>query len=130
MEIINKILVKQIITEKSKEKLFKRFNNEKMQLEQEHQQLLFEQRKLQNQLGLSKREVSERFQIEYDKRKRKIAMIDVKVDQLAKLPICSEIVEKEVEALVEVRVGSNWDKLMKEKTIIVKDGIVIRIENR
>lgn len=128
MKIINKVLVKQIVTEESKNKLLKGFKKEKMQLEQEHQQLLFEQRKLQNKLQLSKQEISERFKVEYDKRKRKIEMIDFKVEQLAKLPIGSEIVEKEVETLVEVSVGSDWEKVMSEKAIIIKDGIVIRID--
>src|SRR5699024_11272933 len=79
-----------------------RLLNQHMQLEQECQQLLFEQRKVQNKTKLSKREVTRRFQEEIDNRQEKINMIEFKMKQLEMLEIGSEIVETEVEALVEV----------------------------
>ncbi len=99
-----------------------------MQLEQECQQLLFEQRKVQNKTKLSKREVTRRFQEEIDNRQEKINMIEFKMKQLEMLEIGSEIVETEVEALVEVTRGMQWDEMMKEKAIVVKDGVVVRID--
>ena len=121
-------MIKQIITEKSKKKLHGNFNKHKMRLEQECQQLLFEQRKLQNKPGISKQEVSGRFQKEVKKRKDKIILIDFKIEQLDTIEIGSEIIEKEVEALVEVSEGSHWNELISEKAIIIKDDIVIRID--
>src|SRR5699024_9036964 len=67
MQIIKKVLIKQIVTEKSKEKLRNSFNDHKMRLEQECQQLRFEQRKLENKRSMSKQELSQRFQQENKK---------------------------------------------------------------
>ncbi|CDQ40139.1 MULTISPECIES: YlqD family protein [Virgibacillus] len=128
MKIIKKVLIKQIITEKSKEKLKANFHDHKMRLEQECQQLLFEQRKLQNKAGISKPEVNERFQQEINNRKEKIKLADFKMEQLDMLELGSEITEKEVEALVEVSEGSHWEEVMGERAIVIKDGIVIRID--
>lgn len=128
LKIIKKVIVKQVVTEKSKERLHKRFLDSKMVLEQEYQQLLFEQRKLQNKKGISKQELKSRFQKEKLARKEKIKMVDFKIEQLDILEIGSEIVEKEMEALIDVQVGDNWEALMKEKSIVVKDNIVIRID--
>lgn len=128
MEIIKKVLIKQIVTENSKAKLKKKFTESQMRLEQECQQLLFEQRKLQNKTGVSKQEITQRFQQEINKRKEKIKMIDFKTEQLDVLENGSEIIEREVEALVEVEVGSHWVDMADEKAIVIKDDIVIRID--
>jgi len=128
LKIINKVLIKQIITEKSKEKLKSRFNREKMQLEQESQQLLFEQRKLQHKQSGSKEEIARRFQLEIKRRKDEQSLLDFKLEQLDILEIGHEMVEQVVEALVEVQEGAHWNKLMNEKAIIIKDDIVIRID--
>ncbi|MFC4557092.1 YlqD family protein [Virgibacillus kekensis] len=128
MQIIKKVLIKQVVTEKSKAKLHKNFSDHKMRLEQECQQLLFEQRKLQNKAGISRQDLSQRFQQEIKNRKEKIKLAEFKIEQLDMLEIGSEITEKEVEALVEVKEGSHWDELMKEAKIVIKDDIVIRID--
>lgn len=128
MKIVKKILVKQIITEKSKEKIRANFHEQKMRLEQECQQLRFEKRKLQNKSGISKQEVKYRFQEEIDKRKKEIELIEFKEEQLELLDIGSEIVEGEVESLVEVSVGADWNTLMEKQAIIIKDNIVVRID--
>ncbi|WP_163971202.1 YlqD family protein [Oceanobacillus halotolerans] len=128
MQIIKKVLIKQIVTEKSKSKLHENFNEHKMRLEQECQQLLFEQRKLQHKKGVSKQEVAQRFQQEIKNRKEKMKLLDFKIEQLDMLEIGSEIVEKEVEALVEVKEGTHWNQIMNEAAIVIKDDIVIRID--
>lgn len=128
MKIISKVFIKQIVTENSKTKLKKKFIESQMRLEQECQQLLFEQRKLQNKTGVSKQEITHRFQQEINKRKEKIKLLDFKSEQLDMLEIGSEIIEKEVEALVEVEIGSHWIDRTEDKAIVIKDGIVIRID--
>ncbi|HLR51775.1 MAG TPA: YlqD family protein [Candidatus Avamphibacillus sp.] len=128
MNIIKKVQVKQIITEKSKEKIKNNFASKKMRLEQECQQLLFEQRKLQNKAGGRQQDIKNRFQQEIKKRKDQIKILDFKMEQLEILEIGSEIIEKEVEALVEVKEGSHWDEIMEEQAIIIKDNVVIRID--
>lgn len=128
MKIVKKILIKQIITEKSKEKIRTNFHEQKMRLEQECQQLLFEKRKLQNKPGVPKQEIAHRFQDEINKRKDEIKLFDFKEEQLELLDIGSEIVEGEVESLVEVSVGADWDALMKNQAIVIKDNVVVRID--
>lgn len=128
MKVMREVLIKQIVTEKSKAKLESKFNQSQMRLEQECQQLLFEQRKLQNKSGVSKQEISQRFQQEINKRKEKMKLIDFKLEQLDTLIIGSEMIEKEVEALVEVEVGMHWDGMVNEKAIVIKDDVVIRID--
>lgn len=129
MKIIKKVLIKQIITEKSKQKLLHNFETQKMQLEQECQQLQFEQRKLQNKPSLSKQEIETRFQQEIKKRRDKMMLIDFKVEQLDVVEIGSEVIESTVESLVEVSEGMHWTKVMDEQAIIIKDDRVIRIDN-
>lgn len=125
---MKKVLVKQVITEKSKDNLRQNFTNHKMRLEQECQQLLFEQRKLQNKSGVSKQEVYQRFQQEIKNRKEKMKLVEFKIDQLDMLELGSEITEREVEALVEVKVGSHWEDVMGESAIIIKDDVITRID--
>jgi len=128
VQIIKRVVIKQVITEKSKKVLRKKFEQEKEQLSIECQQLQFEQRKLKHQLGTSKQEVKNRFQQEIKSRKDKILMIDFKIEQLDMLEEGSEIIENEVNALVHVQVGDRWDELNKKQSIIVKDNVVIRID--
>lgn len=129
MNIIKKVLIKQVITESSKADMKKKFNEHRLQLEQECQQLLFEQRKLENRSGLSKEEIRRRFQSEISKRRDEIRLLEFKADQLDMLPMGTEMIEREVEALVEVKPGMDWKQLMEPGAIIVEDGTVIRIES-
>lgn len=129
MKIIKKVLIKQVITEKSKEKLQKKFSESKIRLEQECQRLRFEQRKLENKGEVSIQDIAKRFQREINKRKEKMQLADFKIEQLDVLELGSEITEKEVEALVEVGIGSHWDEIMGERAIVIRDDFVIRIDN-
>lgn len=99
-----------------------------MRLEQECQQLLFEKKKLQNKPGVSKQDVTRRFQNEITKRREKMDLIDFKIEQMEMLELGVEIVEDEVEALVEVTKGMNWEEIMSEQSIVIKDGIIVRID--
>ncbi len=128
MKIIQKVLIKQIITEKSKAKLEHAFEQQKMRPEQACQQLRFEKRKLQNKHHVSKQDIDQRFNQEINKRKEQISLIDFKLEQLTMLEIGHEIVEKEVEALVDVEEGVHWTNITNEKAIIIKDDVVIRID--
>lgn len=129
MQIIKKVLIKRVITEKSREQLRNTFKQEIKKLKRESQQLLFEQRKLQNKMNRSKREINQRFQREIKRRKDEIVLIEFKIEQLDILQLGSEIVEKEVDAIVNVEVGSHWQKIMKKQSIVIKDDVVIRIDN-
>ena len=127
MKIIRRVQVKQIVTEKSKRQLQRRFEQDKMQLERECQQLLFEQRKLTNKLR-NKQEVTARFSEEIERRKEQISLVNFKIEQLQLLELGSEIVEREVDAIFDVAVGMNWDELSRNQSIIVKDNKIERID--
>ena len=49
------------------------------------------------------------------------------MEQLEILPVGSELKEREVQSLVDVQVGENWEELIKTRTIVIKDGVVSEI---
>lgn len=129
MKVIKQILIKQVITENSKIKLEKKFKQEKNDLDLECKQLIFEKKKLQKERKSATHKIEQRFQIEIDNRKRKINQIDFKLGQLYQLPLGSEILESKMDSLIEVTTGMNWEKFQNETAIIIKDDIVLRIDN-
>lgn len=130
MQLIKKVTVKQVLTKESKAKLHDEFKMNKLQLERECEQLLFEQRKLIHQQSNSKHEITRRFQQAIEDRKDKINLIEFKIEQLALLDLGSEVIEKEVDAIVEVSIGSKWSEINGPTSIVIKDDIVIRMDNR
>lgn len=126
MKILHQVIVKQIITEASKGILLKQFTQKKRALEQEIDQLYFEYKKVEK----TSNQLAKQFLKEIEKRREKIKMVNFQLEQVHTLPIGSEIKEKEVEAIVDINVGDNWEELMKEKTIVIKDGIVDQIRLR
>ncbi|MCM3160477.1 YlqD family protein [Metabacillus litoralis] len=126
MKILHQVTVKQMITETSKELLIKQFTQRKKNLQQEMDQLYFEYKKLEK----TSKQLAGPFLKEIDKRREKIKLVDFQLEQVHTLPIGSEIKDKEVEAIVEVNVGDNWEELMKEKTIVIKDGMIDQIRLR
>lgn len=128
MKLIKKVPIKLVVTEESKEQIRQNFNNHKLRLEQECQQLQFEKRKIKNKQVSSRPDLEARFDQEIKNRQEKMKLLDFKIEQLEELEMGSEIVEKEVEALVEVEVGSDWNQIMKDQAIVIKDNKVIRID--
>ncbi|MGM7720349.1 YlqD family protein [uncultured Metabacillus sp.] len=126
MNILHRVIVKQILTETSKKSLIEQFNNKKQLLEQECDQLYFEYKKVER----TSKQLASQFLKEIDKRREKIKLVEFQLQQANTLPIGSELKEKEVEAIIEVNIGDNWNELMKEKTIVIKDGIVDQIRLR
>lgn len=43
------------------------------------------------------------------------------------MPIGSEIVEGEVEEIIELSVGDSWDDIAGNREIVIKDGIIEKI---
>lgn len=70
------------------------------------------------------------FDKEIDLRKEKIKLIDFQIEQLGMLPYGSELKDQDVQALVEIEIGDNWEEIMKGKTVIIKDGIISEIRER
>jgi hypothetical protein len=126
MKILHQVAVKQILTEASKQALIEQFSNKKKLLEQECDQLYFEYKKVEK----SSKQLATQFLKEIDKRREKVTLVEFQLQQVHILPIGSELKEKDVEAIVEVNVGDNWNALMNESTIVIKDGIVDQIRLR
>ncbi|MCM3600213.1 YlqD family protein [Robertmurraya korlensis] len=127
MNILQTVVVKQVLTETSKQVLLNKFELEKSQLQKESEQLRFEMRKLEKSKKMTVNSFKNRFENEIHTRLEKIKLLDFKIEQLHMLPLGSELKEKECQAVVEVNVGDAWEDIQTEKTIIIKDGIVDEI---
>lgn len=126
MKILQSVVVKQVLTEKSKEDLSLRISNDKNQYQKECDQLRFEIKKMEKSNKLQRTRFIQHLENEIEQRQEKIKLLDFQFEQLHMLPIGSELKEKEVQAIVEVNEGDCWKDLI-EKTIIIKDGIVDEI---
>ena len=127
MQLIQTVVVKQVLTEKSKEQLYEKFQGRMLQLKKESEQLLFEQKRLEKTKNFSSEALKKKFETEIRKRKEKIKLLEFQMEQLHNLPLGSEIQEREVQALVEVNVGDQWDNSVGQSSIIIEDGIIKEI---
>ncbi len=130
MKIIQTVTVKQVLTEKSREELSAKYTQSKQQLQKECDQLLFEMKKLERTRKFSAAGLKAQFDKEVELRKEKIKLIDFQIEQLGMLPYGSEIKDQDIQALVDIQVGDQWEDIINGKTIIVKDGIIAEIRER
>ncbi|MDQ0159116.1 YlqD family protein [Alkalibacillus salilacus] len=126
MKIIRQTKVKQVLTETSKEKLQYHFENEISAKRKEIDQLVFEKKKLLKQ-QFDSQKVEAKFAKEELKRQQSIEWYEFQLEQLKQLPLGSEITEREVEEIVEVSIGDNWEELMGAREIVVQDGKIVKI---
>ena len=127
MKILQSVVVKQVLTEKSKSALLNNYHTQKLQLQKECDQLRFEQKRQEKTNKLQHTSLNKRFDHEIQSRKEKIKLLDFQLEQLHILPLGSELKEKEVSAIVDVEIGDRWEDLQSSRTIIIKDGIVVDI---
>ncbi len=127
MQIIKNVTVKQVLTEKSKATLLRKFEENRLQLEKEKEQLRFEAKKLEKTKKFHPVSLRKHFDKEIHNRQEKIKILEFQIEQLQLLPIGSELKEGEVQALVDIEVGDNWEEIVKDREIIIKDGTVIEI---
>lgn len=130
MNILQRIQVKRVLTTEALEHIQESFDLKKKQLQMEIEQLKFQQKK---QLQLSKQpedKITAYFVNEIEKREEQLAIIVYEGDQLNILPLGSEIIEREVEALVPIKVGDQWSSIQTNKEIVIKDDIIIEIRTR
>jgi hypothetical protein len=127
MKIIQTIEVRQIVTEKSKQALREAFLAQKQQLMRECDQLRFEQKRLEKTGKYSSSLLKQYFSKEMDTRLEKIKLLDFQLEQLHILPLGSELKEREVQALIDVQVGDQWENVIAKRAIIIEDGIVKEI---
>jgi hypothetical protein len=126
MKILQSVVVKQVLTEKSKKELLNNFESTLFQLQKECEQLQFEQKRLEKNSKLAVHEIRNHFELEINKRKEKMKMVTFQINQLSLLELGSEVKEKEVQAIIEVQIGDTWNKI-NQSEIVIKDGIVLEI---
>jgi hypothetical protein len=127
MKLLQTIIVKQVLTEKSKNELQERYHTNKLQLQKECDQLRFELKKLEKTKKYQQQNLKKQFEKEIQGRQEKMKLLDFQLEQLHMLPLGSELKEKEVQAIVDVEVGSCWSDATKGKTIVIKDDIIVEI---
>jgi YlqD protein len=127
MQLIQTVIVKQILTEQSKQKLLNKYFAGKLQMQKEYEQLQFELKKLEKAKKYQASALKIHFEKELEKRLDKEKLYEFQIEQLHMLPLGSELKEKEVQALIEVNVGDDWEKVMGQHTIIIKDGKIEEI---
>ncbi|MGR9050177.1 YlqD family protein [Halobacillus faecis] len=126
MQIIRTVPVKQILTEASRAQIKEKFDERYQRLDRECRQLSFEQKKLERKPGVSRQEVERRFSKEIGRRKDQLKWLEYQRRQLDILPDGSELETDEVQALIEVEEGDQWDEVIQDRQIVVEDGKVIR----
>lgn len=124
VQIIQTVVVKQILTENSKKKLFNHFEAQKLQLQREKNQLQFELKRIDKTKNFSPGALKNHYEKEFNKRSEKEKLLEFQIEQLHILPLGSELKEKEVQALVEIKIGDIWNEQIGQPTIIIKDGII------
>lgn len=127
MKILQTINVKQVLTVTSKNQLLEKYKKQRIQLQKEIDQLKFEMKKLEKTKKAQPLSLKAHFEKEISHRTEKMKLLDYKMEQLDILPIGSELKEREIQALVDVEIGSDWEELTNTKTIIVTDGKVTEI---
>jgi hypothetical protein len=127
MRILQNVTVNQVLTESSKKSLLENYEGKKFQLQKECDQLKFEMKKLEKTKKYSSQNLKSRFEKEIEARMEKIKLTDFQIDQLNILPFGSELKDKEVQGIVEVEVGDNWEEKHSSKTIVIKDGYITEI---
>ncbi len=124
MKILQTVTIKQVLTEKSKQDLYEKFSLQKLQLQKECEQLRFERKRMESNKKLLSSQV-QIYENEISSRKDLMENLDFKIEQLHMLPLGSEIKQREIQAVIDVEIGDQWDAL--EKTIVVKEGKVVDI---
>lgn len=130
MKVLQTVVVKQVLTEASKERLLNKYSTKKLQLQKESEQLKFEWKKQEKLKKLPPEILKRQFENEIRLRGEKIKLLEFHIEQLHILPLGSELKESELQALVEINEGDSWDGFLAEKTVVVKDGVVVEIRER
>ena len=130
MEIIKKVVVKQILTETSKTRLKEQFLSQQYQLNKEIQQLEFVLHKKlkENKTNISyQNALKESYKREMTNRKERSRQLELKLAQLDELELGAELKEGTVQMIDTIAEGDNWDLIMKGTEIVIMDGVIHEI---
>ncbi|SFA74380.1 MULTISPECIES: YlqD family protein [unclassified Bacillus (in: firmicutes)] len=127
MKILQSVEVKQIVTEKSKQILLEKYGENKRKLSKEIEQLQFQWKKTDKTKQFNSMELKVKFEKEIHHRQEKLKLLDFQIEQLHMLPLGSELKEKEVQAVIDIKVGDHWEDSIGKTAIIIKDGKIEEI---
>jgi hypothetical protein len=129
MEIIKKVVVKQILTDKSRTKLKEQFLSRQYQISKELKQLEFvlHKKMKENKNSSYQTSLKESFNKEVAKRKERLRQFELKLGQLDELELGAELREGTVQMIEQVEEGDNWEEIMKGTEIVIKDGLVYEL---
>lgn len=128
MHILQTVSVVQVVTETFRKTQMNMFENQKGQLEREMAQLIFEKKKAER-AGTKQADAAARFQREIDQRHEKVSVIEFQMSKLDQLPFGTELKERDIQAVVDVKEGDRFDGGY-GGTIVVQDGIIIEIRTQ
>lgn len=131
MEIIKKVVVKQILTEESRTKLKEQFLSRQYQISKELKQLEFvlHKKMKENKSASYQTSLKESFNKEVAKRKERLRQFELKLGQLDELEIGAELREGTIQMIEQVEEGDNWEEIMKGTEIVIKDGLVYELRH-
>lgn len=131
MKIVRPVQVKVVLTEGSKKELEIEYKERLSQVKIELEQLRFQGKKILHDAGKKSadqiRVLQEKLRIEEKKKHEQIEQNEFQIEQLQLLPIGTEILHSTIESVATIKVGDEWDDLMKNAEIIIKDGIIHEI---
>jgi F0F1-type ATP synthase membrane subunit b/b' len=131
LTVKRKVKVMMVITEASRREMQEEFQAMKKRYELELEQLNFQAKKLLQEAQRKGREaldiVQRRLQQERQAREEKLSQLSFQLEQVANLPLGSEVHYTTVESEVQVKVGDDWGKVMTGTEIVLVDGIVKEI---
>ncbi|WP_416150973.1 YlqD family protein [Salipaludibacillus sp. HK11] len=129
MEIIKKVVVKQILTEKSRTKLKEQFLSNQYQISKELKQLEFvlHKKMKENKSANYQSSLKESFNKEVAKRKERLRQSELKLGQMDELELGAELREGTIQMIEQVEEGDNWEEIMKGTEIVIKDGLVYEL---
>lgn len=126
VEIIKKVVVKQILTDSSRTRLKEQFLSRQYQLSKEMKQLEFvlHKKMKENKSANYQTSLKESFNKEVAKRQGQLRQLELKLGQLDELDLGSELREGTIQMIEQVEEGDNWEEIMKGTEIVIKDGVV------
>ncbi|GEN34131.1 hypothetical protein ADA01nite_15910 [Aneurinibacillus danicus] len=134
LTVKRKVKVMMVLTETSRKQMQEEFADMRKRYELELEQLNFQAKKLLQEAQRKGRDaleiVQRRLTQERQAREEKLSQVSFQLDQLANLPLGSELHYTTVESDVEVKVGDDWGKVMTGTEIVLQDGIVKEIRER
>jgi hypothetical protein len=126
LEIIKKVVVKQILTDESRTKLKEQFLARQYQITKELKQLEFvlHKKMKENTSANYQASLKESFNKETARRKERLRQLELKLGQLDELELGAELREGTIQMIEQVEEGDNWEEIMKGTEIVIKDGMV------